>query len=124
MTSTALDRSYADAERVTASWARSFYFASRFVPLVPSDFHTFDIISILIPSSPPGASLPAPGVCVSPSHVQHQPHAHLAQQPGSSQPASEGGAQLGERAQGGHSAPSSVSNAMKRISAAQTLGSR
>jgi phytoene synthase len=34
MTSTALERSYADAERVTASWARSFYFASRFVPLV------------------------------------------------------------------------------------------
>lgn len=33
MTSTALERSYADAERVTASWARSFYFASRFVPL-------------------------------------------------------------------------------------------
>lgn len=33
MTSTALDRSYADAERVTASWARSFYFASRFVPV-------------------------------------------------------------------------------------------
>ena len=33
MTSPALERSYADAERVTASWARSFYFASRFVPL-------------------------------------------------------------------------------------------
>jgi len=30
---TALERSYANAERVTASWARSFYFASRFVPL-------------------------------------------------------------------------------------------
>jgi phytoene synthase len=29
---TPLDRSYADAERVTATWARSFYFASRFVP--------------------------------------------------------------------------------------------
>lgn len=29
----ALERSYAAAERVTASWARSFYFASRFVPL-------------------------------------------------------------------------------------------
>ena len=33
MTSTALERSYAEAERVTASWARSFYFASRFVPV-------------------------------------------------------------------------------------------
>ena len=33
MTSTALERSYAEAEQVTASWARSFYFASRFVPL-------------------------------------------------------------------------------------------
>ena len=33
MTSAALERSYANAERVTASWARSFYFASRFVPL-------------------------------------------------------------------------------------------
>jgi phytoene synthase len=28
----ALERSYAEAERVTARWARSFYFASRFVP--------------------------------------------------------------------------------------------
>lgn len=33
MMSAALERSYANAERVTASWARSFYFASRFVPL-------------------------------------------------------------------------------------------
>jgi phytoene synthase len=30
--SDALTRSYADAERVTAEWARSFYFASRFLP--------------------------------------------------------------------------------------------
>lgn len=29
---TALERSYAEAERTTAAWARSFYFASRFVP--------------------------------------------------------------------------------------------
>lgn len=29
----ALDQSYAAAERVTARWAKSFYFASRFVPL-------------------------------------------------------------------------------------------
>ena len=29
----ALERSYAAAERVTAHWAKSFYFASRFVPL-------------------------------------------------------------------------------------------
>lgn len=28
----ALERSYADAERVTAAWAKSFYFASRFLP--------------------------------------------------------------------------------------------
>ena len=33
MTGTALERSYAAAERVTASWAKSFYFASRFLPL-------------------------------------------------------------------------------------------
>src|SRR5690606_10348507 len=29
----ALERSYAAAERVTADWAKSFYFASRFLPL-------------------------------------------------------------------------------------------
>jgi phytoene/squalene synthetase len=29
----ALERSYAEAERATAQWARSFHFASRFVPL-------------------------------------------------------------------------------------------
>lgn len=28
----ALDRSYAHAERITAAWAKSFYFASRFLP--------------------------------------------------------------------------------------------
>lgn len=33
MSSTPLDRSYRRAERVTAVWARSFYFASRFLPL-------------------------------------------------------------------------------------------
>jgi len=33
VSSDALARSYASAERVTAHWARSFYFASRFVPL-------------------------------------------------------------------------------------------
>lgn len=30
---TALERSYAEAERTTAVWAKSFYFASRFVPV-------------------------------------------------------------------------------------------
>jgi len=30
--SAALERSYAEAERTTATWAKSFYFASRFVP--------------------------------------------------------------------------------------------
>jgi len=33
VTSTALERSYADAVTRSASWARSFYFASRFVPV-------------------------------------------------------------------------------------------
>ena len=32
MTPDALERSYAEAERTTAAWARSFYFASRFLP--------------------------------------------------------------------------------------------
>jgi phytoene synthase len=32
VSSAALERSYARAERVTAHWAKSFYFASRFVP--------------------------------------------------------------------------------------------
>ncbi|MBA3343707.1 MAG: squalene/phytoene synthase family protein [Gemmatimonadales bacterium] len=33
MSGTALERSYARAEQATAVWARSFYFASRFLPL-------------------------------------------------------------------------------------------
>jgi len=33
VTADALERSYAAAERVTAAWAKSFYFASRFVPI-------------------------------------------------------------------------------------------